>query len=195
MIEVYLFVHPLSQTSYQVEKKLLELIKINNQPINLQILPLVNLSTNTMALQQLDPELANNELHICMSAHSIALDFKAAQLQGKRYARHLLIQLQEALLQQRLSYSTELVEQLFSQTGGDLATFKEDRCSPLVNDLFWKDQQTAREFNITSYNAIVIYDFNQDEDGVLFTEDKLLPILDTFEDYLTTPKPSFRLYH
>jgi len=191
MIEVYLFVHPLSQTSYQVEKKLLELIKINNQPINLQILPLVNLTTNTTVIQQ----TAIDPLHLCISAHAIALDFKAAQLQGKRYARHLLIQLQEALLQQRLSYSTELVEQLFSQTGGDLATFKEDRCSPLVNDLFWKDQQTAREFNITSHNAIVIYDFNQDEDGVLFTEDELLPILDTFEDYLTTPKPSFRLYH
>ena len=184
MIELYLFIHPLNKTSYQIEKKILELIQVNSQTINLQILPLVNLATNQAMLAKQQPRWCHIEPHFFHYAHEIALDFKAAQLQGKRYARHLLLQIQEALFFQGLPYTSELVTNLFAQSGGDVAGFQEDRQSQLVKDLFWQDQQVAREFKVTQPNTLIAYDFNQEEAGCLLTENELLPNLHALNDYL-----------
>ncbi|KAF1302100.1 DsbA family protein [Candidatus Enterococcus willemsii] len=169
MIEIYLFIHPLGQLCYEAECKLLDFIYQDSHKIHLQILPLVNLMTNTSVMKRAGYDASNLACRnaFLMQSYEAALDYKAAQLQGKKYARNFLLQLQTALLKQHLPYSKQLTEQLFKQTGGDLEMFREDRQSTLIKEMFWQDQCTAREMNIQQQTSAVIYNHDTQNVGLL----------------------------
>ena len=120
--------------------------------------------TATFEQQTIDLETRN---HYFRLAYTIALDFKAAQIQGKKGARQFLLALQHQLLNEGTPYSESLIKQLFLQTGGDYAMFKEDRHSALIKDLFLKDQCTARDFHVYKQTSAVIYNCYREEDGIL----------------------------
>lgn len=169
MIEIYLFIHPLGQLCYEAECRLLEFIRQDSQKIHLQILPLVNLMTNTSVMNRTGYDVGDLTCRnaFLMQSYEVALDYKAAQLQGKKYARRFLLQLQTALLKKHIPYSKQLTEQLFKQTGGDLDMFQEDRQSALIKEMFWQDQCTAREMNIQHQTSAVIYNHATQNSGFL----------------------------
>ena len=61
-------------------------------------------------------------------AYQLALDFKAAQLQGKKCARQFLLQMQAQMSD---GYSVELANQVFQEMDADFEMFAEDRESTL----------------------------------------------------------------
>lgn len=166
LIEIYLFIHPLGKFCAEAEKRLLDFTQASDEKIDLHIVPLVNPSTIAQSLKQKKVSLTQRNDYFQL-AYRIALDFKAAQIQGKKYAREFLLSLQEKLLYQNEAYSDTLVQNLFTATSGDLAMFLEDRQSSLVKELFWRDQQTARELHVSKQTSAVIYDCNYEGDGIL----------------------------
>lgn len=194
MIEIYLFVHPFGVACYETEKKLVDFIQKHHQKINLQICPLVNLTTNRAVVQSSDRLSQDKTAQTAFLAHaySAALDVKAAQLQGKKYARNFLLKLQTAILCHHTAYTPELVEILFAETGGDIEVFREDRKSNLIKELFWQDQEMARNFQIEKQNSAVLYNYDHECDGLLLNGPEAVQVIPKlcqsgYEDYLDSP--------
>ena len=166
LIEIYLFVNPLGKHCAEAEKLLIDFTSTRSEKIDLTIIPLINQRMITATFEQQTIELETRN-HYFRLAYTIALDFKAAQIQGKKGARQFLLALQHQLLNEGTPYSESLIKQLFLQTGGDYAMFKEDRHSALIKDLFLKDQCTARDFHVYKQTSAVIYNCYREEDGLL----------------------------
>lgn len=192
LIEIYLFINPLSCTCLEVERKILKEVHGSQNKIDLHILPIVNPQVVAAAFLKGSVSLARRN-HYFHLAYQIALDFKAAQVQGKKYAREFLLALQQHLLVNQEEYSNHLIRRLFKQTGGDVAMFLEDRSSNLVKEKFWQDQKTAREMQIREVASAVVYNFSTEGAAILLegpAEIQSLPRL----GYLQASSPSLSLY-
>ncbi|MFC4772250.1 DsbA family protein [Enterococcus hermanniensis] len=192
MIEIYLFVNPIGKRCLSIERRMIELIKAYDLKIQLRLIPIMNLNTisefmNRIGASEKDIKLRND---LSQEIHSAALDVKAAQLQGKKRGRDFLVELQEAVGQQKQKYSKKLALQLFTKIGGDVEMFLEDRHSAFVKEAFLADQQIANEMQITSHPSAVIYNYNDDCDAGIRIEgcEMIHHILDTYntKESLTT---------
>lgn len=165
MIEIYLFINPIGGRCLSIEKQITELMKKNDLKIQLRLIPLMNLHTISDLLTR--EGLSKKDIHkrnkLSDVIYSASLDVKAAQLQGKKRGRIFLMKLQEELAKKKAPYSKELVHRLFSEVGGDMETFVEDRSSELVKELFIADQQIARDMSIPKHPTAVIYNCVNDE--------------------------------
>ncbi|MEO1773113.1 DsbA family protein [Candidatus Enterococcus ferrettii] len=164
MIEIYLFINPIGDRCLNIEKQITELMKKNDLKIQLRLIPLMNLHTvsDLLIREGLSKKDIRKRNKLSDNIYSAALDVKAAQLQGKKRGRIFLMKLQEELTKKKTTYSEELVYRLFSEVGGDMETFIEDRASDLVKELFIADQQIARDMNITKHPSAVIYNCAND---------------------------------
>ena len=165
LIEIYLFVNPLDRRSVEAEETLLAFSNDSTEKINLTILPIVNQKSVTAALafQRIPLEVRNTYMNL---AYKMALDFKAAQIQGKKIAREFLLTAQYEILATKQPYCESVVENFFTKHG-DYSMFLEDRSSELVKELFWNDQQTARNFHISCETSAVVYNCTHEGAGLL----------------------------
>ena len=183
MIELFLFINPIGPICYDIEKEILNKLNTSRKKIHLQILPFVNLfsvgvSMDYLSMNKADLVLRNEQT---TQIYTASLDYKAAQLQGKKIARDFLLKLQQQIGIERQEYSDALVKELFSETNGDLEMFLEDRSSELVKKNFATDQRVAKDMGITITPSAVVYDFSSEEEyGVLLEgseELKSLPLI------------------
>jgi predicted DsbA family dithiol-disulfide isomerase len=173
MIEIYLFVNPLGRVCLNMEKQVLTLMKQEHKKIQLRLIPLMNLQTisSFMERKKITATDILERNKVTNDVYAASLDFKAAQLQGKKRGRDFLIALQEAVTIKGQNYSAELTLDLFKKVGGDVAMFIEDRASDFVEEAFMADQQVAREMNIKAHPSAVIYNYACDRDYGVLVED------------------------
>lgn len=170
MIEIYLFVNPLGRICLSVEREILAFAQTENKKIQLRLIPLVNMKTIDLLLKVhgIHPSDIKGRNQLFETTYSAALDFKTAQLQGKKKGRHIILNLQSMIAEKGVSYSPALAEHLIVDAGGDLEMFKNDRKSSFVKESFQIDQQIAREMGVTQHPSAVIYNYACDRDyGVL----------------------------
>lgn len=184
MIEIYLFVNPIGKKCLSIERRILDLFEKYDLKIQLRLIPIMNLKTVSEFMQRLgasdkDIQLRND---LSQEIHSATLDVKAAQLQGKKRGRDFLLALQKAVGEDKQAYSEQLAIKLFTEVGGDLEMFLEDRQSEFVKEAFLTDQQLAHEMKIHSHPSIVIYDYGADCDAGVQIEgcEMIHHILDTY---------------
>ena len=131
-----------------------------------------------LSMNKADLVLRNEQTN---QIYAASLDYKAAQLQGKKIARDFLLKLQQRIGIEKQEYCDTLVKELFSETNGDLEMFLEDRTSELVKKNFATDQRVAKDMGITITPSAVVYDFSSEEEyGVLLEgseELKSLPLI------------------
>lgn len=121
-----------------MEKDILKLVETENKKIQFRFIPLVNMRTINHLIKLFDIPSHDIEQRnqLFEDIYSAALDYKAAQLQGKKKGRHLLLGLQQAVAVNHIPYSLELAEKLVVEAGGDLDMFKADRQSDFVKESF-----------------------------------------------------------
>ncbi|ALS38628.1 ClpXP adapter SpxH family protein [Enterococcus rotai] len=202
MIEIYLFVNPLGGICLNVEKDILKLVETENKKIQFRFIPLVNMRTinHLIKLFEIPTHDIEQRNQLFEDVYSAALDYKAAQLQGKKKGRHLLLGLQQAVAEENIPYSSELAEKLVVEAGGDLDMFKADRQSDFVKESFQTDQQIAREMGIVKHPSAVVYNYTCDRDfGVLVEDcesmDEIKRLCETSEDNLQYFHEKFELNH
>lgn len=191
MIEIYLFINPIGSVCYEAEKQILELMAQENKKIQLRIIPLMNLKTIDDIMKRKNISACDIEYRnqLTKDIYGASLDFKAAQLQGKKRGREFLLKLQQAINIEGRTYSKELSKELFSQmSAGDLEMFLEDRESDFVKEAFISDQQVAREMGIKKHPSAVVYNYACDRDyGVLVedcqTIDQIVELIQTTEEH------------
>lgn len=168
MIEIYLFVNPLGDICLNVEKEILKFVENQNKKIQFRFIPFVNMKTIDRLMKKSTTNNINIRNKLIEHIYSAALDYKAAQLQGKKKGRHLLLSLQKAVSVDNISYSAELSERFLMEAGGDLEMFRSDRQSEFVKESFQTDQQIAREMGIVTHPSAVVYNYASERDfGVL----------------------------
>ncbi|KAF1296391.1 GTP pyrophosphokinase [Enterococcus sp. JM4C] len=174
MIEIYLFINPLGSICYHTEKQILDFVENGSKKIQFRFIPLVNLRTigDLMKREGKSPNDIKERNRLFETIFSASLDYKAAQLQGKKKGRHFLLRLQEAVGCHGEEYSKKLVEKLVVETGGDLEMFLEDRQSEFVKEAFYSDQQIAREMDITQHPSAVVYNFSYNREFGVLVEGK-----------------------
>ncbi|MBP1047728.1 DsbA family protein [Enterococcus sp. BWM-S5] len=173
MIEIYLFVNPLGKICLSIERDILKFAQAESKKIQLRLIPLVNMNTikNLLKVHEISSTDITGRNKLFENTYSAALDFKAAQLQGKKKGRHILLNLQQMIAEDNIPYSTDLAEKLIVEAGGDLEMFQADRNSSFVKDSFQIDQQIAREMGVSKHPSAVIYNYACDRDfGVLVEE-------------------------
>ena len=202
MIEIYLFVNPLGGICLNVEKDILKLVETENKKIQFRFIPLVNMRTinHLIKLFGIPTHDIEQRNQLFEDIYSAALDYKAAQLQGKKKGRHLLLGIQQAVAVENIPYSSELAEKLVVEAGGDLDMFKADRQSDFVKESFQTDQQIAREMGIVQHPSAVVYNYTCDRDfGVLVENcesmDEIKRLCATSEDNLQYFHENFELNH
>lgn len=173
MIEIYLFVNPLGKICLNIEREILKFAQTESKKIQLRLIPLVNMKTikNLLKVHEIAATDIMGRNKLFEDTYAAALDFKAAQLQGKKKGRYILLNLQKLVTEDKTPYSTALAEKLIVDAGGDLDMFKADRNSSFVKDSFQIDQQIAREMGVSKHPSAVIYNYACDRDfGVLIEE-------------------------
>lgn len=161
MNEVYLFINPLEQSFIQLAPYFAYFRHIYHENSRLQVVPLVNLQVIRSYLQTRQNPLAlqvQNET--LQQAYQLALDFKAAQLQGKKCARQFLLQMQAQMSE---GYSVELANQVFQEMDADFEMFAEDRESALCKRLFRQDQQLACEMKVKNVDTLTWFNYQYDQ--------------------------------
>ena len=168
MIEIYLFVNPLGSICLNVEKQILKFVETQNKKIQFRFIPFVNMKTIDRLMKTSDTNNIKERNSLFENSYSAALDYKAAQLQGKKKGRYLLLGLQNAISIENVPYSSKLSEKFLIEAGGDLDMFRTDRQSDFVKESFQTDQQIAREMGIVSHPSAVVYNYDSERDfGVL----------------------------
>lgn len=158
MNEVYLFINPL-------ESSLVQLVpyfrQIEHENSRLQVVPLVNLQVvrDYLRVHQLPLHLEQQNITF-QEAYQLALDFKAAQLQGKKNARQFLYQMQNYM---ENGYSFELANQIFQELPADFEMFAEDRHSDLCKQLFLQDQRLACEMKVKTVDTLTWFNYQYDQ--------------------------------
>lgn len=155
MLEVYLFINPISETCYQTEKKIIKLLAQAQNKIRFRVLPLLTLSTVSFAMQHVG--VSNSIEHqVVDTLYKASLDYEAALFQGQKRGRNFLLNVQECTLRNNFKYTDEMVEKVAFKSHLDWGLFKEDRQSDLAVKTFKKDQRIAAEMQITTYPEVVV---------------------------------------
>ena len=161
MNEVYLFINPLESSLAQLMPYFTYFRQIYHENTRLQVVPLVNLQIvrDYLRVHQLPLHLEQQNTTF-QAAYQLALDFKAAQLQGNKYARQFLCQMQRCMED---GYSFELADQVFRELSADFEMFAEDRQSDLCKQLFLQDQQLACEMKVKTVDTLTWFNVIQAE--------------------------------
>lgn len=155
MLEVYLFINPISETCYQTEKKIIKLLAQTQSKIQFRVLPLLTLNTVSFAMQHVGVS-SSIEHQVVDTLYKASLDYEAALFQGQKRGRNFLLNIQECTLKNNFKYTDEMVKKVAFKSNLDWDLFKEDRQSDLVVKTFKKDQRIAAEMQITTYPEVVV---------------------------------------
>ena len=194
--EFFLFVNPLGMKCLKCERELLESVEQISSKVDVNILTYHNQATIQHFMDQLGiKHLSFNERNeLYEIVYKAALAYKAASLQGKKLARDFLLSMQQHFNQsgtESRSFDHDDMTEIANKIGLDVQIFFEDLESQFVKNLFITDQKIAREMNVTKTPALVIFQNQSGEDGVILnehiTKETIIQELDTIvENYYNT---------
>lgn len=169
VIEIFLFINPLEMTSYNMAKTVNEFSAERSEKVQIRFVPVLNFQSISVQLAKQNIKGASLELRneIYSTAYEMCLAFEAAAMQGKKTGREFMMSLQESVLAKQIPLTKELVLRTAVNTGLDLEMFEEDWHSEFSKEDFLADQQLAREMDITSSPACVIYNGREASYGCL----------------------------
>ncbi|PWG00621.1 DsbA family protein [Levilactobacillus bambusae] len=183
LLEVYLFINPLSPKCLSSEKNIINLVHHLSEDVSFQFIPLLNMQivSDTMiqlSLNKNDLATRNRQFQL---HYNIILDYKAALFQGKKKGREFLMALQDQIMNNTQPYSEELAVSVANQVGLDLDMFKEDRRSDLAKRAFHADQKLAAEMKVVHSPSAVIYNYEVSDYGLLLEDVSYEALLDVCE--------------
>ena len=117
----------------------------------MRFIPLLNMKTinEFLSRQHIPINDIKRRNRIFEDLYSAALDYKAAQLQGRK--RPTIVDwLTKAVAEDGLAYSPELSEELLLAAGGDIDMYRKDRQSDFVKESFQTDQKLLEKWGLNN---------------------------------------------
>ncbi|MBA2914037.1 DsbA family protein [Limosilactobacillus frumenti] len=172
MLEIHLFVNPLGIRCFRCENDVLKMDQQLNTQIRYRFIPLFNMNTiqQTIQLYHLNQHSLITRQQVVSILNQVIMDYMAASFQGRKRGRRYLLLLQNELICQNHKYNLALVKTVAQSAGLDLEMFLEDRHSDLAKEAHQKDQQIAAELGVTRTASAVVFDSNDQNEGVLIND-------------------------
>lgn len=160
MLEIFLFFNPIGSICLSTEQKLLHQLDKFQQEVKVHFVPVLNLDIieQFMQYEQLNVHSLAKRNQLLRAAYNLALDYKAAQYQGNKKARMLLLRLQQHAPLVQYQYNAAFVAKMLTKCHLDHEMFYEDRQRTEVKMGFDSDQRTANQMGITQTPSLVIVD-------------------------------------
>ncbi len=172
VLEIYLFINPIGSKCYRSEQNIIKLVDQLSTDVKFRFIPFLNLNTVTTIMSE--RHLPLNDLHtrnrIFKLVYQSALDYKAALFQGSRRGRNYLLNLQQSVIVCGEEYCDQVVAEVAKKSGLDLEMFNHDRTSKFTVESFKRDQQMAAEMKVETHPTAVLYDWDQFDFGISFTD-------------------------
>ena len=172
MLELYLFINPIGTSCFNSEQNILRLAEVLKDQLKFRFIPFINLETISSMMVENSLPLNNLNLRnrLFQKAYQASLDYKAALFQGKKRGREFLLNLQQEIFENNISYCDQLVQQIAITSHLDWEMFTNDRRSNFTANSFRQDLQMAAEMKVHSYPTIVISNLEGIDCGVSLTE-------------------------
>lgn len=185
MLEIHLFVNPLGSRCYRCENDVLRVDQELNTKVRYRFIPLFNMRTiqQTMQLYHLNPCSTSDRQKVVNVLNHLIMDYMAASFQGRKRGRQFLLLMQDELICHQQDYSLALAKKVAQQAHLDLEMFLEDRQSDLAKRAHRQDQKIAAELGVTDTATAVVFDSDNDQDGVLITNFDYQTLLQAFHDH------------
>ena len=181
MIDIYQFLKPLSENCFRTEKCLLTVAESLKQKTSIHFIPIMT----TDARQQLESFTpAGSRPETLPTVCRVALDFKAAQLEGNKKARSFLMALQQALVTNNQSYSHELVIAIAKTTQLNVPDFISNRQTKETIRAVIKEQQLAQQL-MPKIQAGVAIDVSTPSQTTVLTDCSAKKLVSAFTPHLT----------
>ncbi len=191
VLELFLFINPIGTRCREAERAVQRLAKELTQKVKLRFVPLVNFTVIDRYMAELGLDAHDLDLRnqLFDTAYQIAVDYKAAQFQGNKKARALLLAEQAPLTCPAQAYDSQVAAEAVAAIGFDVAAFNEDRAREAMHQCLCSDQAIALEMAITSTPAAVIFDTNKPQEGLRLEQLPSLHMLKRIcEKYLLQPE-------
>lgn len=170
--EFYLFVNPLGKECYESEQELLRCLNQISSKVDVNILTYHNHQAIHKFLDQINHQNCDLSIknYYYRMVYRASLAYKAANLQGRKLGRKYLGLLQESFNENITNFKPQTLMEIAKETGLDLEIFKQDLDSDFVRQLFLRDQKIAREMNISQTPTLVIFQNENQGDGIIIRE-------------------------
>ncbi len=154
MLDIYHFSNPLSTDCLKTEERLLQLSYDLSERVHLRFIPLLDhhLVAKLTPSYLRDSTTDNND----QKSYHIAMDYKAAQVEGNKKARRFLINLQHALTSQ--AYSLALVTDIAETARLNVDDFLVNREATETFQAVLEDQALAKQMLSKADPCIAIDD-------------------------------------
>ena len=166
MLEIFLFFNPIGSVCLGTEQKLLHQLDKFQQEVKVHFVPVLNLDIieQFMQYEQLNVGNLAKRNQLLRAAYNLALDYKAAQYQGNKKARMLLLRLQKHAPLVQYQYDAAYVATMLTKCHLDQEMFYEDRQRTEVKMGFDSDQRIANQMGVSQTPSLVIVDTDRKVD-------------------------------
>ncbi|WP_125704085.1 DsbA family protein [Lacticaseibacillus daqingensis] len=160
MLELFLFVNPISRRCRQAEAAVYRLVSELQSKITVHFIPVVNFQVIDQYMQDaaLDHQNLATRNQLFETAYQLSLDYKAAQFQGNKKARALLMAEQEMLDTTPHHYDAGFAARCLTALGLDREAFNADRAREAMHRCLTSDQGIAHEMGVTAVPSAVLID-------------------------------------
>ena len=184
MFEIFLFINPIGIYCYDTERQICKAVNALGTDACYHYIPMVNVcSVKDDVIRRRKDAQKLPEISLFSKATYDALaDYHAIKLTyGNKKARKYLYELQKKLSQDAAVYTPELRQRILNRL-----QIKNDEIQSIKNSDYLKssieeDQKLANQWNVRSTPTVIIFNENDDQNGILLegpiTENDLLNLL------------------
>lgn len=181
MIDIYQFLNPLAEPCFRTEKYLLAVTESLAQKATVRFIPIMATDA-TQELKSLTPDVSLPDT-LSAVCH-VALDFKAAQLEGNKKARSFLMALQQAIVTNHQPYSRDLVVSVAKAAQLNVADFIINRETKETIRAVIEEQHLAQQLMPKIQTGITI-DFSTASQTTVLTDCSAGHLVAAFTPHLT----------
>ncbi|WP_179394323.1 DsbA family protein [Lacticaseibacillus absianus] len=172
MLELFLFVNPISRRCRQAETAVYRLVSELKAKITLHFIPVVNFQVIDQYMQETAMDCKDLAMRnrLFETAYQLSLDYKAAQFQGNKKARALLMAEQAMLDADPHRYDASFAAQCLAASGLDREAFQDDRAREAMAHCLSSDQGIAYEMGVTEVPSAVLINVDHPENPAVRIE-------------------------
>lgn len=196
MFEIFLFINPIGIYCYDTEKQIRKTVEELDLDVCYHYIPIANVClVNDDAIRRRKEAQKLPDISTFSKATYEALEnYHAIKLgYGNKKAREYLYELQKRLSNDASIYSHELLKNINSKLNIKSDTINSFRKSDYLRTSIEEDQKLANQWNVKATPTTVLFDENNDQNGILLEgpirQNDLVSLLvpgyqDNFFDYM-----------
>jgi thioredoxin-related protein len=170
MFEIFLFINPIGIYCFDTEKLIRNTVDELGIDVCYHYIPIANvcLVKDDMIRRRQDGQKSSDISSISTATYEALRNYHAIKLSyGNKKARRYLYELQKHLSKDASVYTPELFQKIIDKLNIKASTINAIKQGDYLKASIEDDQKLANQWNVKSTPTIVLFDENDDQNGVL----------------------------